>query len=138
MDVVFWALVASVAAASCGAFHWYRMWRVANRAYDAARQRADMADSQSAFLRASWKQATEQVSTLAQQLATLRVQHGAAPEERHFEVTEEAEPYDPDLERFLSGIENVDALEALEAEVESMRAGGKSDIDILERIRAGD
>jgi len=138
MDVVLVALGSGIAVGLSVATHYWRMWKIATLAHESASQRADMAEERERSNWGMFQKAVEQNSSLAQQLATLRVEHGAVPEERAFEVSEEWVPYSDDLEQFLQGIESPEALEIVEEEVEAMRVGGKSDTEILARLRLGD
>ncbi len=145
MDIVHaWLLILAVAFA-LATYRYIQLWRMAQDGYVAASTRAKFLERENNRLREREQQARKdasnyasQVSSLAQQLATLRVQHGAEPDERTFEPVEAAEPYSEELEEFLDGIESIEAVEVLEEEIEAMRAAGKSDTEILSRIRLGD
>ncbi len=138
MDVIHAALFGALVVAVATGLHFYRMWQIANRAYDAARQRADMAEDRESWLRATWHKATQQAADLAQQLATLRVDKFAVPEQRQFEERKDPEPLSAELVDFLDSIQNAEAREIVEDEVEAMRQAGISDTEILSRIERGD
>ena len=84
------------------------------------------------------KDLREQVQSLAQQLATLRVTENAVPDQDRFEpVPEPPKPYSQELTQFLLGIENSDARLMVEEDIERNRAQGTDDEQIFTIISEG-
>ncbi len=82
----------------------------------------------------------DQVSALAQQLATIRVQYpGSAPDENRFEPpVDPPKPYSQKLYDFLMGIEFEDSRLLVEEDIERLRAEGIDDEQIYEKVSMGD
>lgn len=72
----------------------------------------------------------DQVGDLAQQLATLRVEKGAVPEEREYIKAEPPKPLSEELRAFLDGITNAEARRMVEEEIDYYRAQGLVDEQI--------
>ncbi len=138
MDVICALFLIGGACAGSVALAYWSAYRGAMRAYDAACQRADMAEGRERLNFEMLRTLGQQNMAMAQQLATLRVRHGAEPEERSFEPTPDHEPWSDELTEFVSAIENQEARDIIEEEVEAMRLAGKSDVEILARISMGD
>lgn len=145
MDIVHGILALLVVSFAYSMYWYLQAWRSAQDGFVSASTRAKHLEEENVrwqkVFQATQDRLTkymEQNSSLAQQLATLRVKHNAEPEERTFELLDTPEPYSEELEEFLSGIASIEAVEVLEEEIEAMRAAGKSDTEILARIRLGD
>lgn len=144
MAVIHAGLFIGLVMAVYAAVYWYKVWRQGLDGFSAATLRADstqaIADAMHDLYERESMRVTrliQQNQRLAQQLATLRVRHTAEPDELDV-APDPPEPYDRELEEFLSRIENVEALDILEQQIEDMREGGLSDTEILARISNGD
>ena len=117
---------------------WQRLVRSTNEALQEASRRADSAEEQADYFREEWQTLSAQNTALAQQLATLRVDKFAVPEERDFVKKREPEPLPGEIVSFLDSIHNEEARQMVEDEVEAMRDGGLAPEEILRRIQRGD
>lgn len=100
----------------------YRQWHAIEKD-DAAEVRRHLFD------------ALEQSRNLAQQLATIRVQHpGATPDDMGFTPTPVPAPYSEDLQHFLAGIMGDEARTMVEESIEDLRAHNVDDSEIFRRI----
>ena len=80
----------------------------------------------------------QQVQSLAQQLATLRVHEGAVPDQERFEPSsEKPKPYSQQLVGFLNAIEYEEARVLVEEDIERLRDEGHDDSQIYTMISEG-
>lgn len=78
----------------------------------------------------------KQNQDFSQRLASLRVEHGAVPEETSYDPVPEVQPYSEGLQAFLSKLEHSESRRLVEEEIEHHRAMNKSDEQILAIIRS--
>jgi len=80
----------------------------------------------------------EQVQHMAEKLATLRVEAGAAPEvDRFVKDPEPREPLSQQLQEFMNGIQYEDARVLLEEEIDILRSQDATDEQIYDIISKG-
>jgi hypothetical protein len=134
--VLLWAVTGAFAVRlQADVAHWKRVNQIHQDMHEGSMKRISDAEGRHQEIEAGLR---EQIQHMAEKLATLRVEKGAAPEtDRFVENPKPKEPYSQQLTDFILGIQYESARQLVEEEIDTLRLQDHTDEQIYDIISKG-